>query len=119
MYQRMMLCVLLLEDCGTTSLGKERVSLETVTRDTCHRHTDHVRLPVAMPGDRQRQGMHKLSLFLPRARTPACTNFLGMEACSLAHWAYLLAGSGGSALDVFRDRRCANRQCDLVIDERD
>src|SRR5262245_25056176 len=70
-----------------------------------------------MPRDRQRQRMRKLSLFLPRARTPACANFLGMAACSLAHWAYLLAGSGGSALYVLRDRRCADRQRDLVVYE--
>jgi hypothetical protein len=38
--------------------------------------------------------MRKLSLFLPRARTPECSNFLGMDACSLSHWAYLLGGSG-------------------------
>jgi hypothetical protein len=40
-----------------------------------------------------------------------------MEACSLAHGAYLLAGSAGSALYVLRDRGCANRQCDPVADE--
>jgi hypothetical protein len=61
--------------------------------------------------------MLKLSLFLPRAQPPACSNFLGMEAYSLSHSAYLLAGSGGSALYVLRDRGCANRQCDPVADE--
>src|SRR4029450_4156380 len=41
----------------------------------------------------------------------------GMAARSLSRCAYLLAGSGGSALDCFRDRRCANRQRDLVVYE--
>jgi hypothetical protein len=104
MSQRMILCVWLLEDCGTTSLGTGRVSLETVTREGCHRNMDHCRLPVAMPGDRQRQGMHTLSGFLPRAQTPERANLLGMAACSLTHGAYLLAGSGGFALYVLRDR---------------
>ena len=94
-----------------------RSSLETVTSKGCHRNTDYFRLPIVMPGDRQRQRMLKLSLFLPGARTPACSNFLGMDACSLAHWAYLLAGSGGSALYCFRDRRCADRQRYFVVYE--
>ena len=96
---------------------KGRVSLETVTREGCHRHTDLCCLPVSMQCERQRQGMLKLSLFFHPSRTPTCSNFLGMAACSLAHWAYLLAGSGGSALYVLRDRRCADRQRDFVVYE--
>ena len=41
----------------------------------------------------------------------------GRQARCLAHWVYLLAGSGDSALYVLRDRRCADRQCDLVVYE--
>src|SRR5262249_42864799 len=88
---------------GTTSLGKGRISLETVTSEGCHRHTDLCRLPVAMPGDRQRQRMRKLS----------------RHGSTLPVSLYIpLAGSGGSALYVFRDRCCANRQRDLVVYER-
>ena len=61
--------------------------------------------------------MLKLSLFLPRTRTLECSNFLGMEAHSLSRCPYLLAGSGDSALYCFGDRRCTDRQRDLVIDE--
>jgi hypothetical protein len=97
--------------------GQGRLSLETVTSDDGHRHTDLYRLPVAMPCNRQRQSMLKLSLFLPRARAPKCSNFLGMQVGSLAHWACLYTGSGDSALYFFGDRRCADRQRHLVIDE--
>src|SRR5919198_1061595 len=38
-------------------------------------------------------------------------------ARSLSRCAYWLAGLRGSALDCFRDRRCANRQRHFVIDE--
>jgi hypothetical protein len=48
-------------------------------------------------------------------RGRACSNFFGMEACSLAHWAYQLAGSEGSTLYCFGNRRCADRQRDLVV----
>src|ERR1700704_2032220 len=87
-----------------------------------------------MPCDRQRQSVLPLSLLFPPPRTPACFNFLcfsprartpgcstfschGIAARSLARCPYLLAGSGGSALYFFGDRRCANRQRHLVIDE--
>jgi len=39
------------------------VSLETVTSEGCHCHTDLIRLPAALPGDRQRQSMLKLSRY--------------------------------------------------------
>jgi hypothetical protein len=38
-----------------------RFSLETITSDGGHRNTDLFRIPVAMPGYRQRQSMLKLS----------------------------------------------------------
>src|SRR5215471_9791735 len=85
-----MRCVWLLEDCGTTSLGTGRVALDTVPSATCHRHTDHCRLPVAMPGDRQRQRMLK---FLARR---ICTHFLAMAwqhaPCLICVPAYRIRG---------------------------
>ncbi len=63
--------------------------------------------------------MLKLSCYFPLSRTPECFSFLAMV------WKHppssvgrtCIAGSGGSALYFFRDRRCADRQGDPVIDE--
>ena len=52
-------------------------------------------------------------------RGSACANFLGMDARSLSRCAYLRCRIRGSALYFFRDRRCADRQRHLVIDERE
>src|SRR5262245_51400015 len=64
--------------CGTASLGKGRISPETVTSDGGHLNPAIFRIQVSLPCDRQRQSMLKLSLSLPLARRPACSNFLAM-----------------------------------------
>jgi hypothetical protein len=62
------------------SLGKGRVSLETVTSEDCQRNMDPVRLPVSMPGDRtEAEHAQTFSVFCLVSDPSACSNFLGMK----------------------------------------
>src|SRR6266478_5601702 len=69
--------------------------------------------------DRWREKMLQLSCYFPLSRTPECFNFLAMV------WKHppslvgrtCIAGSGGPSLYGCRDRRCADRQSNPVIDE--
>ena len=63
--------------------------------------------------------MLKLSLCFPPSRALECLNFLGMAwqhaPALVVHTC--IAGSEGSTLYCFRDRRCADCQRDLVVYE--
>jgi hypothetical protein len=80
-----------------------RVSLETVTSEGCHRHTDFFRLPGAMPcDDRGRACLNFLAIFLLSDTEMLKLSWHGSTLP--VSFAYLLTGSEGSALYVFRDR---------------